>query len=109
MTCIVDTSVAMKWFLADEPHAVEAFDLLQRGETMIAPDLLVAEACNAGWRLLRIGRIGRAQFDNIVTAVPRYFAELIPIDRIVPRAAAIAVALDHPIYDCLYLALAEDW
>ena len=107
MTCVVDASVALKWFLADEQNGREALRLVQSGEILVAPDLLVAETCNAGWRLLRMGRITRTQFDHIPTALPRYFAELVGIAPLAPRAAAIAARLDHPVYDCFYLALAE--
>ena len=107
MTCVVDASVALKWFLAEEPNGVEALQLVQSREALISPDLLIAEVCNAGWRLLRLGQIRRAQFDNIPTALPLYFAELAEPVALAPRAATIAAELDHPIYDCFYLALAE--
>jgi len=35
------------------------------------------------------------------------FDELVPLAGLSRRAAAIALALDHPVYDCFYLALAE--
>ena len=107
MTCVVDASVALKWFLDDEPYGAEALGLVQRGETLVAPDLLIAEVCNAGWRWLRTRRIVRAQFDSIPIALPRFFAELVCLAVLASRAAAIAAQLDHPVYDCFYLALAE--
>ncbi|HWB51979.1 MAG TPA: type II toxin-antitoxin system VapC family toxin [Stellaceae bacterium] len=107
MTCIVDASVALKWFLAEEPHSAEALRLVQSREMMIGPDLVIAEVCNAAWRLLRLAQITRAQFDLIPIVLPRYFAELVGAVALAPRAAVIAAALDHPIYDCFYLALAE--
>ena len=107
MTCVLDASVAVKWFLADEPDGAEALRLVQDGETMVAPDLLLAEVCNVGWRLLRTGRMARAQFDSIPTALPHYFDELVALAALAPRAAAIAVQLDRPVYDCFYLAVAE--
>jgi predicted nucleic acid-binding protein len=107
VTCVVDASVALKWFLADEQSGAEALRLVQHGEALVAPDLLVAETCNAGWRLLRSGRIARAQFDSIPIKLPRYFAELVALAALAPRAGDIAVQLDHPVYDCFYLALAE--
>jgi predicted nucleic acid-binding protein len=107
VTCIVDASVAFKWFVAGEPHGTEALRLVGHGEALVAPDLLVAEVCNAAWRLLRLRRISRPQFDSIPGRLPRYFVELVGMAALAPRAAAIAVELDHPVYDCFYLALAE--
>lgn len=107
MTCVVDASVALKWFIAEEPHWPEALGLVQSGEILIAPDLLVAETCNAGWRSLRSARVAYAQLERIATALPQYITEFVRTAPLAPRAVAIAVQLDHPVYDCLYFALAE--
>jgi predicted nucleic acid-binding protein len=68
---------------------------------------VVAEVCNAGWKSLRRREIDAAQFDEIVADVARAFVRLVALDRLIRRGATIARELDHPIYDCLYLALAE--
>ena len=107
MTCVVDASVALKWFLADEPHGAEATALLRGDEAKIAPDLVIVEACNAAWTSLRLGRIEPSELADIAAILPRFFAELISTAPLAKRAAFIAVQLDHPIYDCFYLALAE--
>jgi predicted nucleic acid-binding protein len=102
----VDASVALKWFV-DEDGSPRAVSLLSSGEPMIAPDLVVAEVCNAGWKSLRRREIDAAQFEEIVIDVSRAFVRLVSLDQLIPRTAALARELDHPIYDCLYLALAE--
>ena len=35
------------------------------------------------------------------------FSQLVPLRQLAPRAAALAHQLDHPVYDCFYLALSE--
>lgn len=40
-------------------------------------------------------------------ARPRFFDALVSATGLAPRAVAIAGQLDHPVYDYLYLALAE--
>ena len=107
MTCVVDASVALKWFLADDAYAAEAVALLKGNAEMVAPDLIVAEACNAAWSSLRLGRIEQSELTEIAAILPRFFAELVSAALLVQRAVFIAVQLDHPIYDCFYLALAE--
>lgn len=107
MSCVIDASVAVKWFFVREPLAAEAYALLRREVALIAPDILVAEACNAAWKSLRLGRIQRDKLSEIATTLPRYFAELAGSAGLATRAVAIAGQLDHPVYDCLYLALAE--
>src|SRR5918995_7187010 len=106
MTLVVDASVALKWFV-DEEGSPRAVSLLNSGEPMIAPDLVVAEVCNAGWKSLRRREIDAAQFDEIAADVSRVFVRLASLDQLIRRAAVIGRELDHPIYDCLYLALAE--
>jgi predicted nucleic acid-binding protein len=107
MSLIVDASVALKRFLLEEPHASRALAVVQGGATLIAPDFLIAEVCNAAWRSARLGRISQAQLDAIAANLPRFFDDLVSASRLACRAVAIAGELDHPVYDCLYLALAE--
>ena len=106
MTLVVDASVAFKWF-AQEDGTDRALELLARDEPIVAPDLIVAEVCNAAWKSLRRAELSPAQFDAIVTDIAQPFARLIPIERLIRPAAALTRRLDHPIYDCLYLALAD--
>ena len=107
MTCVVDASVALKWFLSDEPYATEALTLARTGEILIAPDLLIVETCNGAWIASVRGRIAPAELQNIATVLPRVFAELLGAPGLAPRATGIAAELRHPVYDCFYLALAE--
>ena len=107
MSLVVDASVALKWFLSEEPHADRALAVVQDGVPLIAPDLVIAEVCNAAWRSARLGRISHAQVDEIASSLPRFFDGLVSTATLAPRAVAIAGQLDHPVYDCLYVALAE--
>jgi predicted nucleic acid-binding protein len=104
---VVDASVALKWFLLGEPHGSDAIAVLQDEASLIAPDFLIAEVCNAAWRAARLGRISHAQLDEISKTLPRFFDTLVGASSLARRAVAIAARLDHPVYDCLYLALAE--
>ena len=55
MTLVVDASVACRWFVEEE-GSVQAEALLTGDEGLVAPDLIIAEVCNAAWRKLRTGR-----------------------------------------------------
>ena len=107
MSLVVDASVALKWFLSEEPLASQALAVVQDGGTLLAPDFLIAEVCNAAWRSARLGRISQAQVGEIAAGLPRFFDALVTAAELAARAVAIAGQLDHPVYDCLYLALAE--
>jgi predicted nucleic acid-binding protein len=106
MTLVVDASVALKWFVGED-GSDRAVELLNSGEPLIAPDLVLAEVCNAAWKSLRRREIDRAQFDEVATDVTQVFQRLVPLDRLIRPAAALARELDQPVYDCFYLALAE--
>lgn len=105
MTLVVDASVAFKWFVQEE-GTDRAVALLERGEPLVAPDLILAELCNAAWKSLRRRELSTLQFGGIVNDVARPFARLVSLDRLIGPAATLTRQLDHPIYDCLYLALA---
>jgi predicted nucleic acid-binding protein len=103
---VVDASVALKWML-DEAGDREARALVERGEALIAPDLLIAEVGNAAWRRFTNGQIPIQQAMMINVEIPRVFSELFALAPLRARALSIATELRHPVYDCFYLALAE--
>jgi predicted nucleic acid-binding protein len=106
MSLIVDASVAMKWFAAED-GSDRAEALLATGEALIAPDLVLAEVINVMWKKLRRGLLSPDQVVAAARRLPQYFERLIAIGELVERATELTVALDHPVYDCFYLALAE--
>ena len=103
MTIVVDASVALKWVL-DEPGK-EAADALLDDE-LIAPALWLLEAANALWRRTLRGEItpgeAKARLEELNNAPVASTA----IADDLAAAADLANRLGHPVYDCLYLALA---
>jgi len=106
MTLVVDASVACKWFV-EEPGSPLAATLLEGDEGLIAPEIVVAEVSNALWRKLRAGEMTVEQAEAAVGELPRFFDDVAPCAHLAARALAITATLDHPVYDSLYLALAE--
>lgn len=103
---MVDASVAVKW-LVSEHLSDESEKLLETGVTLVAPELIFAEAANALWAMCRRGDIGNAELSaaiDLLRAAP--LATPIPMRRLAPAAARLAADLDHPVYDCFYLSLA---
>jgi predicted nucleic acid-binding protein len=74
---------------------------------MIAPALLWTECANGLWRLARtVPTLDANHAFGVVSAVP---VEAVEIGLgLQARALRLGCLLDHPIYDCLYLALALD-
>ena len=44
---VVDASVALKWFLIDEPYSDESVRLLNGNIVLIAPEMVLVEVSNA--------------------------------------------------------------
>lgn len=106
MTCVIDASVAVKWFV-EEPGSVAACAVLSSGAVLLAPDLALIEASNTAWKKVIRGEMTQEQGEAMVQALPLYFDRLVHMDALIIRAYALAHQLAHPVYDCLYLALAE--
>jgi predicted nucleic acid-binding protein len=103
---LVDASVAFKWFVPEHGTA-QAQELLAASADVVAPELVLAEVGNALWKA---HRRGWQPADDVATAIRDLrssFTQLLRLDPLVERASEIARKLDHPIYDCFYLACAE--
>ena len=104
MTTIVDASVALKWFFIEEGSDRAA--ALLDGRPLSAPSMWLAEAANAVWRRRALGEIERKEAIDLLSDIGRAEIETIEIAGLVDAAYRIAEDLNHPIYDCLYLAAA---
>ena len=108
MTVVVDASVAVQWFVDEGGASVRAARrLLLAGHDLIAPSLLLSEVQNVLWKKLRAGQVTEEQGRLVATSLNSFFVHVEPGDTLVEAAWALAVARDHPIYDCLYVALAQ--
>ena len=106
MTLVVDASVAAKWVLP-EAGSVEAAALRTQDADLIAPSLIVAEIGNALWKSAMRGDVAGAEVAHMLDIAAAHYARLIPLADIANAAVKLAVDLEHPIYDCFYLALAD--
>ncbi|RMH32110.1 MAG: PIN domain-containing protein [Nitrospirae bacterium] len=106
MKVVVDASVAVKWFV-EEPRSRHAERLLQQATTLLAPDLLVAEVLNTAWKKYRSQDITADHAKTIVLALPAMIDLLIPSLELAESALKLALHHNHPVYDCLYVALAQ--
>ena len=106
---VVDTSVAIKWVVPEEgvdlePDTAIALSVLEHG--LIAPDLIAAEFANALWKKVSRREMGDAQAIEAMDILPT-MVSLLPMEAYAKRALEIALQLDHPVYDCVFIAVAE--
>ncbi len=106
MILVIDASVAVKWFFHEPGHEA-ARELEQLDADFVAPEILLAEVANAVWRKHRLGECPDDEADAIVDNLAHFFELLQPLPPLIKRASSLSRELDHPIYDCLYLACAE--
>lgn len=105
---VLDASFALNLHLNNEKGVDAARFLANTAATSsIAPDLVLAEVANATWKTARAGQISSRAGLTILASVTSMFSRLVPSVALAPRALEIATEIDHPVYDAMYLALAE--
>jgi predicted nucleic acid-binding protein len=102
---VVDATVAIRWFVHG-PGAERAATWLGDA-ALVAPDLILAEAGDALRRYVRAGELQMDEATSILQRLPDSFARLVTTGELARDALLLAQHLDHPVYDCLYLALAQ--
>ena len=102
---VVDASVAVKWVLPE--HDSGRAVALRGTDALIAPSLVIAEIGNALWKSVLRGDVEKSDASAALQIAVAHFERIVSIDQLAARALELAVDLRHPIYDCLYLALAE--
>ena len=75
---------------------------------LIAPRLLQTEVANGLWKKHRLGAVTLDDALDMWRRLPRYFRSLMDAEPLMPRAVTLSFEIDHAVYDCVYLALAED-
>lgn len=105
MSIVIDASVAAKWVL--EEAGFERANALRGRRGLIAPSLVAAEIGSAIWKIVRRGFVSRPDALVAIDAALLPFDTLVANEELQVRALELAIDLDHPIYDCFYLALAE--
>jgi len=103
-TLVIDASVAVKW-VVEEHGTAEALVLRQKAK-LIAPELLVAECANILWKKVQRGELLKDEALLAARLLQGAEIELLPTRFLLEAATRISIEIDHPAYDCLYLALA---
>ena len=103
---VVDASVAVKWFVP-EPLQANAWTLAKQPENLAAPDLLLVEIASIAWKKAVRGEITRIVAIEISRKVVDGVHSFFPAEPFARRALEIGLDLNHSVYDCMYIAVAE--
>lgn len=104
MTVVVDASIALKWVL-QEQGSDAAERLLEQDLT--APSLWLVEAANALLRRVVRKELTAAEAEERLAELFNAPVATVPWEEDLIEASRLAARLDHPVCDCLYLALAR--
>jgi predicted nucleic acid-binding protein len=101
---VIDASVAIKWVVTESGsnHAVR----LLKASPLAAPDLLMAECANILWKKAQRKELTSDEALMAARLLQRADIEIHPTRHLMEAATSIAIELDHPAYDCIYLSLA---
>jgi predicted nucleic acid-binding protein len=100
---VVDASVAIKWVIY-EPDRDLAYGLLDG--RLLAPDLMLIECANALRSQVVRGSLKADDVQAAWSTICEAPVRISPAAELLNEALALGVALEHPVYDCIYLALA---
>ena len=111
---IVDASVVLKWFVP-EAGSREAIALQSGPHNLAAPSLIRMEVAGGICRATRgkAPRLSKAVAGQLngrwLTLLEQRVLEIVPDETLLKEACGLAISLDHPLADCLYLELAQRW
>ncbi len=108
---VLDASVILKWYLADEEHGQKALGLLDdyvgKGLDLLAPSLLEYELTNG---LMIAQKRARIREEKVLSAIEGFMDLEIPMKNLsdfYPQVLHYCKAYGRSVYDASYLALAE--
>jgi predicted nucleic acid-binding protein len=99
VTLVLDASAAYGFLVSKRWD-----EAVRNAHELVAPDLIVAEVLNARWKVARSEGVA-PDVDPTLEFLTRL--RIMPSLPYAPDALRLAERLEHPIYDCLYVALAQ--
>ena len=101
---VIDSSIALLWVLPEPGN--EAALRYVTAEPVTSPDILLVETANVLGKKVRAKDITAEQAIASLAAVSDA-VHLVLSQPLVPRALELSIELSHPVYDCVFLACAE--
>ena len=102
---VIDASVLIKT-VVEEDGSAQAVALLE-SSAAVAPDLIMSECANILWKKIRRGEYTSEEAKLAAQILQRAEFEIAPSRMLTEHAVEYSAMLDHPAYDCVYLALAR--
>jgi len=110
MRFVLDSNIALKWVLpeADSAKAIALRDdFRSKVHELISPDILPVEVAHALTRAERKGILQPGEAAVRLSRVLHFSPVFHPFISLLPRAVELSSQTRTGVYDCLYVALAE--
>jgi predicted nucleic acid-binding protein len=105
MARIIDATAAIA-LIVESGRTEIVREIFSSTAELAAPDVLIAETANAIWNYRRAYAFSAEAVGEFLEGLCENVA-IVPSCALVKEAYAIAIELNHPAYDALYLALAK--
>ena len=102
---VADASVVAKVILEEAGHDA-ARGVVAKAAPLLAPELIFSECANALWKRVHRGSMASVHALRALEGLWAVPLEPLSLRRLTPAALQLSLDLDHPIYDCYYLAAA---
>ncbi len=103
---VLDASAAVR-FLLDQEGADQVADRLEEAGQVLAPAFQMVEVANVLWKVARSGALTTAEAWERLETLADLVDEAVDDRELLADSLALAIELQHPVYHCLYLALAR--
>jgi predicted nucleic acid-binding protein len=103
---VIDASIAINWVV--EEGGTDLALALQLQARLMAPDLIVAECANILWKKVQRKELDKNEALIAARLLQSAEIELVSTWGLMEPATRLAIELNRPAYDCLYLALAVE-
>ena len=104
MSVVIDASIGIQWVVkeASSARAVKLLDL-----SPIVPSLFFAECANILWKKVARKELSSGAAHERAHALARVRLDVVSDAELFIAALQLACELQHPAYDCIYVALAR--
>jgi len=106
LACVLDASAAVRLTLGDAAASGLA-ESIQSASLVLAPELMLTEVANTLWKLQRADQLAGLNPQQLLLDARELVDRVEPDRHLQAEALALACHLNHPVFDCLYLALAR--
>lgn len=106
MSRIVADACTLITYHVPQARSGQVAAVLEAADEILAPDWALAECANALWKNVLAGKCSvetGLEFLDAITNADIDYQSAAPL---LPHALELAALFRHPVYDCLYLALA---